>query len=268
MRKLLIASIAAVSVGVLASQPVRAAGDTPTLPSVDWSFGGLFGGYDRAQLQRGLRVYLGVCSSCHGLRHVYYRNLLDIGLTRAQIVEIAKQKKVPGEPDEAGDPTERDAGINDRFVGPYKNDNAAKSANNGAVPPDLSLMAKAREGGPDYIHALLTGYMKPPADWKDEEGKPKTLSAGQNYNKYFPGHVIAMAPPLTSDGQVDYPEGGPKATVNQMATDVSAFLMWAAEPKLENRKQMGIKVILFLLIMTGFFYAIYRKVWADVKKKK
>ncbi len=268
MRKLLIATIAAVSLGTLASQPARAAGDIPTLPSVSWSFEGLFGRYDRAQLRRGLQVYIGVCASCHGLRHVYYRNLLEIGLTRAQILEIAKQKKVPGEPDESGDPTERDAGMNDRFVGPYKNDNAAKAANNGAVPPDLSLMAKAREGGAQYIYALLTGYMKPPADWKDEDGKPKTVPTGGNYNKYFPGHVIAMAPPLTSDGQVDYPEGSPAATVDQMSKDVSAFLMWAAEPKLENRKRMGIKVILFLLVLTGLLYAIYRKVWADVKKKK
>lgn len=267
MRKLLIASIAAVSVGTLAAPSVRAAGDVPHPPAMSWSFGGLFGGYDRAQLQRGLKVYVGVCASCHGLRHVYYRNLLEIGLTRAQILEIATQKTVPGEPDESGDPTERKAGMNDRFVDPFKNGNAAKAANGGAIPPDLSLMAKAREGGPDYIHALLTGYAKPPADWKDTDGTPKTLAAGQNYNKYFPGHVIAMAPPLTSDGQVDYPAGAPKATVDQMATDVTAFLMWAAEPKLEERKRMGIKVILFLLVMTGFLYAIYRKVWSDIKKK-
>lgn len=266
MRKLLIASIAAVSVGALAP-PVQAAGDEPTPPAVSWSFGGLFGGFDRPQLRRGLQVYQNVCSSCHGLRHVYYRNLLEIGLTRQEIVEIAGQKMVPGEPDEAGDPTERKAGMNDHIVGPYKNDNAAKAANNGAVPPDLSLIAKAREGGPDYIHALLTGYTEPPADWKDDEGTPKSLGPGQYYNTYFPGHVTAMAPPLTGDGQVDYPEGAPQATVDQMAKDVTAFLMWTAEPKLEDRKRMGIKVILFLLVMTGFFYAIYRKVWADIKKK-
>jgi ubiquinol-cytochrome c reductase cytochrome c1 subunit len=266
MRKLLIASLAAVSVGSAAAPGARAA-EAPAPPALSWSFGGLFGGYDRAQLRRGLQVYQGVCASCHGLRHVHYRNLLDIGLTAKQIEEIAGQKKVPGEPDEAGDPTERNAGANDPFVGPFKNDNAAKAANNGAVPPDLALMAKAREGGPDYIHGILTGYSKPPADWKEADGTPKTLGTGQYYNKYFPGHVTAMAPPLTGDGQVDYPQDGPKATVDQMARDVSAFLMWAAEPKLEDRKRMGIKVILFLLVMTGFFYAIYRKVWADVKKK-
>ena len=267
MRKLLIASLATVFLGSVAAQPASAAGDAPTPPSLTWSFGGIFGGYDRAQLRRGLQVYLGVCASCHGLRQVHYRNLLEIGMSRKEILEIAGQQKVPGEPDESGDPTERNAGMNDRFVGPYKNDNAAKAANNNSIPPDLSLMTKARKGGPDYLHALLIGYMKPPADWKETDGTPKKLGTGQYYNKYFPGHVIAMAPPLTGDGLVDYPEGSPAATVDQMATDVTAFLMWAAEPKLEDRKRMGIKVILFLLVMTGFFYAIYRKVWADVKKK-
>ncbi len=189
MRKLLIASIAAVSVGTLAAPTVRAAGDAPQPPAISWSFGGLFGGYDRAQLQRGLKVYLGVCSSCHGLRHVYYRNLLDIGLTRAQILEIAGQKKVPGEPDESGDPTERNASMNDRFVSPFKNDNAAKAANGGAVPPDLSLMAKAREGGgADYLQLRLheaAGRLE-----RYGRSRPKTLDC--------PGRTTTSISPATS----------------------------------------------------------------------
>lgn len=265
MRKTLFSILAAAGVTLALAGPVQAAGDAPTPPSNSWSFNGLFGKWDYAQLRRGLVVYKGVCAACHGLRHVTYRNLQEIGLSAKEIAEVIGDKTVPGEPDESGDPTTRKAGLNDKVVGPYKNDNAARAANNGALPPDLSLITKARKHGPDYVKALLLGYSDPPADWKDAEGKPRTLAAGQSYNKYMDGHVIAMAPPLTGDGQVDYPAGSPKATVAQMAEDVTAFLMWTAEPKLEERKRMGIKVMLFLILLTGFFYAIYRKVAAEVK---
>ena len=134
----------------------------------------------------------------------------------------------------------------------------------GKAPPDLSLIIKARAVGADYVYSILTGYAEPPKDWKDEEGHPKTLESGQNYNHYFAGNVIAMPPPLTQDGQVEYGKDDPKATVDQMAKDVTAFLAWAAEPTMEERKRTGIKVMLFLLIATGVFFVIYRRIWKDV----
>lgn len=268
MRIFLLSMLAFVGLSVSGLAPVaQAAGDhVPTPPSTKWSFNGVFGRYDAAQLRRGLTVYKGVCASCHGLRLVSYRNLLAIGLSKGEIKTFIGDAKVAGEPDESGDPTTRPVGLNDRFVEPYANPQAAAAANGGKVPPDLSLMAKARAHGPDYIKALMLGYKEtPPATFVDEDGKPKKLTAGQYYNKYMSGHVIAMPPPLTGDDQVDYPKGAPKATVAQMAEDVSAFLMWAAEPKLDERKRMGIKVILFLLIMSLIFYAIFRQVSKEVK---
>ena len=258
----------AVAAGVALGAPAgtRAASDAVKLKSVAWTFNGVFGRFDYPQLRRGLQVYLDVCSTCHGLRLVAYRDLGAIGLSEAEIKEIAGEQEVAGDPDDSGDATTRTAEPKDRFVGPYENVQAAKAANNGAAPPDLSLIVKAREGGADYIYSLLTGYSKPPAGAKGADGKPLKLDTGQHYNKYFAGHVIAMGAPLNSDGQVEYEgKGAPKATVDQMAKDVTAFLTWAAEPYLEERKRMGIKVMLFLLLFTGFMYAIYRHVKKDVK---
>jgi len=247
---------------------VLAAGDSVAPKKVAWTFSGVFGKFDYPQLRRGLQVYQEVCSACHGLRLVAYRDLAAIGLSEAEIKKIAADKEVAGDPDDSGDATTRKAEAKDKFVGPYANIQAAKAANNGATPPDLSLIVKAREGGADYIYSLLTGYVSAAEckkKYKDSQGKPLVPGEGQFCNTYMSGHIIAMAPPLNSEGQVEYEgKGAPKPTVDQMAKDVVAFLTWAAEPYLEERKRMGIKVMLFLLLFTGFMYAIYRRVKKDV----
>ncbi len=256
-------SLAAVALCVAGAAPTLAAGeDAPAPPDQPWSFDGVFGTFNRPQLQRGLKVYTNVCASCHGLRLLSYRNLTEIGLTPAEARGVAGQKKVKVIAGD-GEPVERPAELNDRFVSPFANDQAARTANNGALPPDLSVITKARENDADYIYALLTGYAEPPRDWKDEAGAPRKLEPGQYYNTYFPGHVIAMTPPL-NEGAVEYGPQGPKATVEQMALDVAAFLAWAAEPSLEQRKRTGIKVMLFLLLFTGIFYLIKKRVWRAV----
>jgi ubiquinol-cytochrome c reductase cytochrome c1 subunit len=253
---------AALALATLATSAGHAAeGDKPK--SESWSFDGVFGTFDRPQLQRGLKVYMTVCANCHGLRQVYYRNLVEIGLTPSEAKTVAQTKEL----DEIGDdgqPKKRKADLKDRFVSPFPNVQAAASANNNKAPPDLSLIVKGREGGANYLYALLTGYAEPPKDWKDEDGKPKKLEEGQHYNKYFPGNVIAMMQPITPDTSVEYPKEGPKPTVEQMAKDVTAFLAWASEPTMEERKRTGIKVMLFLLIFTGVFFVIYRRLWKNV----
>lgn len=255
---------AALALAVLAGMPAaQAAGEGEPLKDLSLKSDGVFGTFDRAQLQRGLKVYTTVCANCHGLKHVAYRNLTEIGLTPSEAKAVAAQKKV-SEIGDDGQPKERNADLKDKFVSPFPNPQAAAASNAGKEPPDLSLMAKARAGGASYIYSLMIGYSEPPKDWKDEEGKPRTLDAGQHYNKYFPGHVIAMAPPLTTDEQVEYPKDGPKATVDQMSKDVAAFLVWAAEPSLEDRKRTGIKVMLFLLFFTGVFFVVKRRVWRNV----
>lgn len=224
------------------------------VPSYDWSFEGVFGHFDRAAVQRGLQVYREVCSGCHSLRLIAFRNLADLGYGEDQVKAIAAQYTVVDGPDDEGEMFEREGLPSDYFPAPFPNEKAAAAANNGVAPPDLSLVAKARAGGPNYIRALLTGYEEAPADVE--------VFAGQYYNAYFPGNLIVMPPPLFDDA-VEY-QDGTRATVDQMAADVSAFLMWTAEPKLEERKRMGIKVMLFLLVFTGVLYAVKRKVWADV----
>ena len=264
----------AVSAGLAGSMasatgPAFAAGDAVAPKEVAWTFNGIFGRYDYPQLRRGLQVYREVCAACHGLRLVAYRDLAAIGLSDAQIRVIAGEKEVAGEPDEEGEPTTRPAEAKDRFVDPFPNVQAAAASNNGAAPPDLSLMVKARGGGADYAFSLLTGYVSEAdckKEFKDSQGKPLVPGEGQYCNAYMSGHIISMAPPLTEDGQVEYEEqGAPAASVDQMAKDVTAFLAWAAEPYMVERKRMGIKVILFLLLFTGFMYAIYRQVKKDVK---
>ena len=249
-----------------AAAPGRAA-EGGKLKSASWSFDGVFGTFDRKQLQRGLKVYTTVCSLCHGMRQLSYRNLVEIGLTPSEAKAVANAKEVDDIGDD-GQPKKRKADLKDRFVSPFPNVQAAAAANNNKAPPDLSLMVKAREGGANYVYSLLTGYEEPPKDWKDDDGKPKKLEAGQNYNKYFPGHVIAMTPPLTPDTEVDYgkdAQGKPiKPSVEEMAKDVAAFLAWAAEPTMEERKRTGIKVMLFLLLLTGVFFVIYRRLWKNL----
>ncbi|MGD1879922.1 MAG: cytochrome c1 [Kiloniellaceae bacterium] len=315
MRKGLVfgfAALAAVA-SLPAAGPAAAAGANPPLPAMEWSFDGPFGTYDRQALQRGLQVYREVCSVCHGLKYVAFRDLADLGYNEDEIKAIAAEYTVTDGPNDEGEMFERAGAPSDRFPSPFPNAKAAAAANGGAAPPDLSLMAKARVGGPTYIHGLLNGYqdLVPESvlqwifDHETEtrnhryeaalveyeaaldayEDKVKTdpaarkpiaptepdpvtsvedlgLASTSNFNAYFPGYGIAMAQPLYEDS-VTYADGTP-ATVEQMSTDVSNFLMWAAEPKLEDRKETGLKVLIFLVVFTGVLYAAKRKVWKDV----
>ncbi|MEC7488014.1 MAG: cytochrome c1 [Pseudomonadota bacterium] len=233
---------------------VHAAGPAEHAPEHHWKHSGLFGTFDRAALRRGFRVYNEVCSACHGLRLVAYRNLAEIGMSVAQIKVIAADKEFPAEPNEDGEIENRPGLPSDRIQSPFPNENAARASNNGALPPDLSLIIKARLGGADYLHALLTGYKNAPASVK--------VPDGMHYNEYFVGKLIAMAEPL-QEGSVEFSDGT-KATVKQQAEDVVTFLSWAAEPELEERKRMGVKVILFLLLLTGLLYVLKRRTWSGV----
>ena len=239
-------------------QAMASVGGTPP-PSQQWSTDGFFGAFDRAQLKRGYQVFQEICSSCHSIRLIYYRNLQEIGFTEDEVKEIAAEFEVPagpnedGETHEDGEPIMRKAKPFDKIVNPFANDNAARAANAGALPPDLSLMTKARPGFADYVYALMVGYKDPPEGFK--------LQEGMSYNEYFPGHQIAMGPPLSDEG-VEYADGT-KATVDQMARDITAFLIWTAEPELEERKRLGVKVLIFLLVFTAMLYAVKRQVWSD-----
>lgn len=245
----------ALAIGLFAAAPAHSAGEAIPIPDRKFSFDGIFGTYDRASAQRGFQVYKEVCAACHSLRLVSYRNLRELGLTEAQVAAIASQFEIKDGPNDEGQMFERPGRPADRFRSPFANDAAARAANNGALPPDLSVMTKARAGGADYLFALLTGYVDPPPG--------VTVMDGMHYNKYFPGHQIAMGPVLNPD-QVEYADGT-KATVEQMAHDVSTFLQWAAEPELEQRRALGVKIIIFLTILAGLTYAVKRKIWADVE---
>ncbi len=238
----------------LAGIPAHAATEASEPPHVKWSFDGPFGTYDRASVQRGFQVYNEVCSNCHSMNLLSYRNLSGIGLSEEQIKAIAATKQIGGDTDDAGQPIERAGLPSDKFKHPFPNDKAARAANGGALPPDQSLIVNAREGGPDYIHALLNGYSEPPPDVKP--------AAGQYYNKYFPGHLLAMPQPL-NDGQVTYADGT-KSSIDQMSLDVTSFLTWAANPEAEARKRMGVKIVLILTLMTGLTYAVKKQIWKDV----
>ena len=240
---------------MVTTYPAWAAGKhSEPLPQIEWSFNGMFGTYDRLSMQRGYKVYREVCAACHSMKKLSYRNLADLGYDEGQIKNIASQYTVTDGPNDDGEMFERPALPSDRFVSPYANDNVAKASNNGALPPDLSLIVKARKDGANYLHALLTGYEEPP------EGK--VLQPNQYYNKYMPGNILAMAPPL-QDGQVAYEDGSPE-TVEQYSRDVTNFLAWAAEPYMEQRKRLGIQVILFLIAFAGVMYAVKRKIWSDL----
>ena len=249
-----LALIALVLGAALAAPGLPAAADEIPLPRQEWSFNGVFGTYDRAAAQRGFQVYKEICSACHPVRHLHFRDLTDIGYTEDQVKAIAASYQVADGPNDEGQMFQRPGRPSDPIPGPFPNDQAARAANNGALPPDLSLIVKARPGGPDYVYGILTGYKDPPADFK--------LLPGMNYNEFFPGHQIAMPPPL-SEGAVTFADGVP-ATVPQMAHDVTTFLTWAAEPRLEDRHRTGFKVTLFLLIAALVFYAAKRKIWAPI----
>ena len=233
---------------------------------------GPLGKFDRPQLQRGFQVYKEVCAACHGLNLVSFRDLAALGYEEPEIKAIANQwaTEVPSVNPDTGEATTRKAVPSDRFPSPYANETAARAANNNAYPPDLSLITKARANGPAYVHSLLTGY-KNAATYRNEEGKPLPAASrpgtGLYFNPYFANLNIAMPPPIVSDGQVSYADGT-KPTVEQMSTDVSAFLTWAAEPKLENRHRYGLTVLIFLIMATILGYFSYRNIWANEKGRK
>jgi ubiquinol-cytochrome c reductase cytochrome c1 subunit len=226
---------------------------------------GPFGKFDRQQVQRGYQVYKEVCSACHSMNLVSYRNLAELCYSEAEVKAEAASHEVPGINPETGEVSTRKATPSDHFPAPYPNETAARAANNNALPPDLSLIAKSREGGAAYVHSLLTGFQNQPAELLKEFPAAKTPQ-GLHYNPYFANLNLAMAPPLTSEGQVVYADGT-KSTVDQMATDVSAFLVWTAEPKLEARHRYGITALVFLIIATILGYLSYRNIWAEAKRK-
>ena len=274
-----------VAIGLCAGLPAAAQEGEGTTPSEfpikkpplqRWSFAGVFGKYDTAQLQRGYQVYKEVCSACHSMNLVAFRNLADEGgphFTEDEVKALAASFTITDGPNDAGDMFQRPGKPYDHFPAPFPNVEAAAAANGGAAPPDLSVIAKARgvsrgllwatvdfftayqEGGPDYIHALLTGFQDPPPGI--------TVPEGTYYNPYYRAAVsLKMPPPLSAD-QVTYSDGTPQ-TVDQYATDVSAFLMWAAEPHLGERKRIGFMVGIFLIIFTGLMYLTKKRVWSGV----
>lgn len=245
-------AIAAVTI-MLSAAAFASSGEHPP-KRVDWAFDGVFGQVDKRAAQRGFQVYKEVCSACHGLKRIAFRNLSEIGFTEAEIKALASGYQVKDGPNDDGEMFERAGKASDYLPSPYANEQAARAVQNGAYPPDLSLIIKARHDGANYVYSLLTGYAAAPSDMH--------MSDGMHYNPYFPGGQIAMAPPL-SDGQVTY-EDGTNASVDQMAQDVVTFLQWAAEPEMEARKSMGIKTLLYILIFTAFMYAAKRKLWRRV----
>lgn len=245
---LLIAVLFAFSAPVVA----HAAGGGEKPPHMHWHFNGPIGTYDKAAMQRGLKIYREVCAACHSLDRVAFRNLSALGYNENQIKNIAAEYTVMDGPDEDGEMFERPGLPKDTFPSPFPNAKAAAAAN-GVAPPDLSLITKARGHGPDYLYGILTGY---------DESKGKDLPAGQYWNKYMSGHVIAMAPPL-SDGMVSYEDGTPE-TIAQYSADVVNFLTWAADPYMEERKKTGIKVVIFLIVFASLMYAVKRKIWRKV----
>jgi len=223
-------------------------------PKQNWSFASPIGTFDRAALQRGFQVYKQVCSACHSIKYISFRHLKALGLSDAEIKVLASQYQIKDGPNDDGEMFERPGRPSDYFPLAHANEKQARAANNGAFPPDLSLIVKARPGGADYVYALLTGFTENP-DFK--------VGTWQYYNAYFPGHAISMASPL-SEGLVAYGDGT-KATVEQMAHDVTTFLVWASEPEAEERKRLGLKVLMYLLVMTGLFWARMRRIWKNVR---
>lgn len=267
------ALVVAASLGVLAGPAIAEEHGAVNPPRLSWSFAGPFGKFDQAQLQRGFKIYKEVCSACHSLSMVSFRNLAEAGgpgFSTAQAAAVAAEYKIKDGPNDAGDMFDRPGRLADRFPAPFANENAARAANGGAAPPDFSVLAKARtyqrgfpwflldivmqyqEQGPDYIAAILKGYAEKPKDM--------VMAPGMQYNTYFPGHAIGMPPPLSA-GQVTYDDGTP-ATLDNYAKDVASFLMWTAEPHLVERKRVGFQAMIFLLLLSGLLYFTKKKVWA------
>ena len=253
----------------VSSPPAPTAEEEFHLPpkSLHLASDGPLGHFDKAQLQRGFQVYKEVCSACHSMKLVSFRDLKGIGYSDAEVKAIANQwqTEVPSINPDTGEPATRKPLPSDTFPSPFANEVAARAANNNALPPDLSLITKAREGGASYVYSLLTGFQNEPAAMIKEFPDSKTPQ-GLHFNPYFANLNIAMPPPLTSDGQVQY-QDGTKPTVDQMARDVAAFLVWTAEPNLENRHAAGIAVVIFLLFGAILGYLAYQQVWAEAKRK-
>ena len=234
--------------------------ETKKLLSTDWSFKGYFGKFDRASLQRGYQVYSEVCASCHSMKYLSYRNLLEKGgpeFSKEQAKAIAANFQVIDGPNDDGEMFERTAKLSDKFVKPYKNDKEAIASNGGAYPPDMSVLVKARSGGADYIYSLLLGYEDPPND--------VILDDGVYYNVYMYGNNIKMPNPL-SDGLVEYNDGT-EATEEQMAKDIVTFLAWSAEPHLEARHKIGFKAIIYLIILSFLAYFSMKRLWSRIEPK-
>ncbi len=276
-KSLLPAMLFAGLLGLTAPAVAQEQASESPLPSMQsWSFSGPFGKFDTAQLQRGYEIYQKVCSNCHSMKYVAFRNLAQPGgpeFSASQVKALAASFKITDGVDDSGNPLERTGRPSDYFPSPFPNEAAARAANGGALPPDMSVLAKARsyergglwfltepftqyqEEGVDYIHAILNGYKDTP--------KGFNLPDGKYYNEYFPGHAISMPPPL-SDGLVDFTDGSP-ATLEQYSKDIAAFLLWAAEPKLDQRKQTGFMALVFLIVFAGLMYRMKKMVWAGLK---
>lgn len=278
--KKLVSAILSLGLAVSLGAAAASAADIPEFPlkkppHLDWSFGGPFGNWDKAQLQRGLKVYTEVCSNCHSMSLVSFRNLEDLGYSEAQVKAFAASHQVQDGPNDQGEMFKRPGKPNDYFPSPFPNEEAAAYANGGAAPPDFSTIAKARavksgfpnfifdiftmyseQKGPDYVHALLTGYQDPP--------KGVTVPSGTYYNPYFDNAISLKMPPPLSDGIVKYDDGAPE-TVDQYAKDVAAFQMWASEPYLIDRKRTGFVVVIFMLIFAGLIYATKRAIYSRIE---
>jgi cytochrome c1 len=279
----------AAALAVVAPVTAGAAGNGPEIAHQKWSFAGVLGHFDQGQLQRGYQVYKEVCATCHGLKQLSFRNLGQPGgpaFSEEVVKTLAAEVQIP-EINDQGKTVMRPGKPSDRLPSPFKNEQEARSIHNGAYPPDLSVMAKARsvhaalpwymeplkwakeivtgyqEGGPDYLHALMTGYGEPPKGLKNADGTPFKLADGMNYNRAFDGYQIAMPPPLV-DGQVKYTDGT-KGTIDQYSRDVTAFMMWAAEPHLDQRKRVGFQVLLFLAVTALLLWLAKRRLWATVE---
>tara|TARA_B100000029_G_scaffold405045_1_gene405210 strand:+ start:32 stop:781 length:750 start_codon:yes stop_codon:yes gene_type:complete len=233
---------------------VLAAGGGKDMPNHKWSFEGITGKFDKASIQRGYKVYREVCAGCHSMNLLYYRDLIDIGFSVDEVKAIAAEYDVIDGPNDEGEMFERSAKPSDNFVSPYLNEQEARFSNNGSYPPDLSVITKAKINGPDYIYNLLLGYTDPPDDFE--------LGEGMYYNKWKEGYQIAMAQPLDED-YVEY-DDGTDSSLEQLAKDVTTFLVWSAEPELEERKQLGIKVLLFFIVAGFLIYLVKNRLWKEV----
>ena len=236
---------------------IFAASDAMRPKQLEWPFDGPFGVVDRQAAQRGFQVYREVCAACHSLNGVAYRNLTEIGFSADEVKQIASEYMITDGPNDRGEMFERPGLPSDIFKAPYANDEEAKASNGGSLPPDLSLMVKARVDGANYLHSLLTGYQDPPEGFH--------LMDGLYYNPYFPGGQLSMPAPLISEGQVSYMDGT-RESVEQMSQDLVVFLQWASEPEMEHRKSMGVKIIIYLSIFILLFYIANNRVWSRIKK--